>query len=167
MTLAAARPDEHEEASAVRVVMRWTLLALVMALAGACSDNREDVTLAEWATATCDALDTLARLPSLASLAELAELERVADAIDETVAEIDAMSPPESARSYQRELLRLYRGVSRAQRDFIEAAAGGSAALDAATIEYRTELERLFGEVDTEALTADTQEALRLAGCDG
>ena len=120
--------------------------------------------LADYASGTFGAL---AILPAPTRLADLDAFERVTDTIDEAVAKLDDVNPPASAGDYQRDVLRLYRGISSAQRDFIEAATDGDAArLNAATIEYQAELQRVFAEVDPESITTEIEEALRTAGCD-
>ncbi len=143
------------------------LVPLVAMLAAGCSRDGETLTLDEWAVVVCDARDALASLPAPTSLADLDAFERVTDTIDEAVAKLDDVNPPASAGAYQRDVLRLYRGISSAQRDFIEAATDGDAArLNAATIEYQAELQRVFAEVDPESITTEIEEALRTAGCD-
>lgn len=148
-------------------VMRWMLLPLVATLAIGCSGDAETATLDEWAAAVCESRAGLASLPTPASLADLEAFERVTDGFDDAVANLDGIRPPESARDYQRDLLRLYRGIVAAQRDFIGAATDGdAAAVSAATIEYQAQLERVFGEVDPDSLTTELENALRDAGCE-
>ena len=147
--------------------MRWILLPLVAMLVVGCSSGEEALTLDEWADTVCDTRDVLGSLAVPTSLSDLDAIEQVAGSIDEAVTRLDAISPPESAREHQRDILRLYRGISSAQRDFIEAATDADAAtLSAATTEYQAELERVFGEFDPESITTEVEDALRAAGCD-
>lgn len=150
--------------------MRLLLLVLAMTLAVACSDDPQpdgatQITLAEWAATTCDALRTLALESTVASLAEI---ERAADAWEEAVTALDRMQPPESARGYHRELLSLSKGVLLAQRDFIAATTAGDSVPDSpAAIEYQAELQRLFGAFGAGTPPAEVQRALLTAACDG
>ncbi len=100
-------------------------------------------------------------------LTDLASLEQVAGAFDDAVANLDDLVPPGSAADAHDESLRLYRAISSAQREFIDAATDGDAAtLDAASTEYQAQLQQAFNDFDAESLTPEVEGALSEAGCE-
>ena len=131
---ATCRPRQHKEASAFRGVMRWMLLPLVATLVVGCSSDGEALTLDEWAVAVCDSRDALASLPAPTSLADLDAFGRVTDAFDETVTNLDEVSPPEThatiiATSYDSiEAYRVHSATSSRQRPTGERPSVGSSA---------------------------------------
>lgn len=146
--------------------MPWILLPLLVILAAGCSSSGETVTLEEWAVVVCDSRNALQDLPTPASLTDLDLFQGVADTLDEAVTNLDEVSPPAIARDYQRGLVELYRNISSAQRDFIEAATDADAAtLDAALIEYQAQLQEAFNEIDPDLPTIEIEAALNEAGC--
>jgi len=144
------------------------LLPLVAMLAAGCSsDDTDALTFPDWAVAICAQRDALASAPIPTGLNDLAAFEQVADAFDDAVASLDDLDAPESARDAHDGFLTLYREISNAQRDFIEAATDAdAAALDAATTEYQAQLQQAFNQFDTESITPDVADALGNAGCD-
>jgi hypothetical protein len=165
-----AHGDVHQDrvgGGARRGAALWILVLLATTLAVACSSDTEELTLDEWARVACDSQATLASLPAPDDLGDFAAVERVTDAIDQAAADLDEIEPPAVARDYHGAVVVLYRGISSAQRAFLdEATNGDAAAVDAATTEYQAELQRVFGAFDPDLVTAEIEQALLDTGCD-
>lgn len=89
--------------------MRLAILALAILLAAACSSGGRDVTLAEWAVATCDAFETLAPTSPIERAALSNPTARVmrdyAASIADARAELAALRPPRATGAVHRTLL--------------------------------------------------------------